>query len=141
MSRAAHVALPDLELSAAASLFRGLSDPSRLALVQHLARGEHRVMDLVDHLGLAQSTVSEHLACLRDCGLVTVRPEGRSSWYSLSRPELFDLLAAAEAVLAATGERVTLCPAIHASAATPSSRPARGRPSVSAPRRRRGRAE
>lgn len=101
----------------AACLFRGLSEPNRLAIVQHLTRGEHRVVDLVDHLGLAQSTVSEHLACLRDCGLVTVRPEGRASWYSLSRPELFDLLIAAESFLAATGEQVVLC--VTARAATP----------------------
>ena len=56
----------------AAALFRGLADPARLAIVQHLALGEHRVVDLTAHLGLAQSTVSGHLACLRDCGLVVV---------------------------------------------------------------------
>lgn len=45
------------------------------------------------------------------CGLVAVRPEGRSSFYSLARPELIDLLRAAEGLLAATGHRVALCPA------------------------------
>src|ERR671910_687579 len=81
-------------LDAAACLFRGFSDPSRLAIVQHLALGEHRVVDLTDHLGLAQSTVSKHLACLRDCGLVTSRPEGRASVFRLTHPEgLMDLLA------------------------------------------------
>ncbi|TCW21151.1 regulatory ArsR family protein, partial [Dietzia cinnamea] len=35
---------------------------------------------------LAQSTVSKHLSCLRDCGLVTTRIEGRSSWFSLAQP-------------------------------------------------------
>ncbi len=59
--------------------------------------------------GLAQSTVSAHLACPRDCGLVTSRPQRRASMFSLARPELFDLLAAAEGVLAATGDAVTLC--------------------------------
>lgn len=44
-------------------------------------------MDLTRHLGLAQSTVSKHLACLRDCGLVTSRPEGRASVFSLTHPE------------------------------------------------------
>lgn len=114
---APRAASSDRQLMAAACLFRGLSEPNRLAIVQHLTRGEHRVVDLVDHLGLAQSTVSEHLACLRDCGLVTVRPEGRASWYCLSRPELFDLLTAAESFLAATGEQVVLC--VTAEAVTP----------------------
>jgi len=54
-------------LSAAACMFRSLGDPTRLAIVQHLALGEHRVVDLTAHLGLAQSTVSAHLACLKDC--------------------------------------------------------------------------
>ena len=98
------------DVSAAVSLFRGLADPARLAIVRHLARGEHRVVDLTAHLGLAQSTVSGHLSCLRDCGLVTARAEGRASLYSLSRPELFDLLASAERLLEATGEAVALCP-------------------------------
>jgi DNA-binding transcriptional ArsR family regulator len=61
-------------------------------------------------LGLAQSTVSAHLACLRDCGLVDYRPQGRASVYSLARPELLDLLTAAEQLLAVTGETVALCP-------------------------------
>lgn len=96
--------------AAAACLFHGFSDPSRLAILQHLALGEHRVVDLTAHVGLAQSTVSKHLACLRDCGLVTARPEGRATVYSLNHGEaLMDLWAAAERLLALTGEQVTLC--------------------------------
>ena len=100
--------LPDV--TPAVCLFRGLADPARLAIVRHLALGEHRVVDLTAHLGLAQSTVSGHLACLRDCGLVTARAEGRASLYSLARPEVMDLLAAAERLLDATGAAVVLCP-------------------------------
>lgn len=98
-------------LSAASCLFRGLADPSRLAILRHLALGEHRVVDLTAHLGLAQSTVSKHLACLRDCGLVTSRPVGRASLFSLTEREaVTEVLAAAEQLLAATGDAVTLCP-------------------------------
>ena len=98
-------------LSVAACLFRGLGDPARLAILRHLTLGEHRVVDLTGHLGLAQSTVSAHLACLRDCGLVTSRPQGRASMWSLTTgTQLLDLLAAAEALLAVTGDAVALCP-------------------------------
>ena len=97
-------------LVAAACLLHGLSDPNRLAILQHLALGEHRVVDLTDHLGLAQSTVSKHLACLRDCGLVVSRPSGRASLFSLAHPEsTADMLRAAERLLEATGEAVVLC--------------------------------
>lgn len=96
--------------TAAACLFHGFSDPRRIAILQHLALGEHRVVDLTAHLGLAQSTVSQHLACLRDCGLVTSRPEGRATVYSLAHDEaLRDLWLAAERLLALTGAQVTLC--------------------------------
>ncbi|MEZ0338515.1 ArsR/SmtB family transcription factor [Mycobacterium sp. pV006] len=97
-------------LDAAVALFHSLSDSARLAIVRRLADGEARVVDLIGELGLAQSTVSAHVACLRDCGLVTGRPEGRQVFYSLTRPELLDLLVSAETLLAATGNAVALCP-------------------------------
>ncbi|GAA5154624.1 metalloregulator ArsR/SmtB family transcription factor [Nocardioides marinquilinus] len=100
------------DLTEAACLFRGLADPSRLAVLRHLSEaGEQRVVDLTAHLGLAQSTVSRHLACLAGCGLVTVRPQGRASLYALAHPgPTLQLLATAEALLAATGADVVLCP-------------------------------
>jgi DNA-binding transcriptional ArsR family regulator len=97
-------------LRPAVALFRSLADPTRLAIARRLAEGEARVVDLTRELELPQSTVSTHLACLRDCGLVDGRAGGRQMFYSLSRPELLELLEAAEALLAATGERVALCP-------------------------------
>lgn len=98
-------------LTAAASLFHGFSDRSRLAIVQHLLLGEHRVVDLTGHLGLAQSTVSKHLACLLGCGIVRVRSQGRASLYSLAHPEgTLELLSAAERLLGLTGDAVALCP-------------------------------
>jgi len=110
-------------LTAAACLFHGFSDPSRLSIVRHLALGEHRVVDLTAHLGLAQSTVSQHLACLKDCGLVSSRPEGRASMWSLNHPDtVMRLLASAERLLALTGDAVTLCGTYG-----PSSLPAAGR--------------
>ena len=98
------------DVTAGATLFRGLGDPTRLTILRHLALGEHRVVDLTASLGLAQSTVSAHLACLRGCGLVASRPEGRSTRWSLARPELLEVLDAAERLLAATGHAVVLCP-------------------------------
>ncbi|HEX5511833.1 MAG TPA: metalloregulator ArsR/SmtB family transcription factor [Actinomycetales bacterium] len=96
--------------ASAASLFRRLGDPARLTILRHLTLGEHRVVDLTQHLGLAQSTVSQHLACLRECGLVTCRAQGRSSVYSMAaEPELLDLLAAAEQLLRATGDAPSEC--------------------------------
>lgn len=97
--------------AAAVCLFRSLADPTRLRILRHLALGEHRVLDLTVHLSLAQSTVSQHLACLRDCGLVSSRAYGRASMFSLATAtELLELFAAAERLLAVTGDAVELCP-------------------------------
>ena len=100
----------DPALRRGAALFHGLADLNRLAIVRHLSGGELRVVDLTKSLGLAQGTVSGHLACLRECGLIVGRAEGRQMFYSIALPELMDLLGAAEQVLAMTGEAVELCP-------------------------------
>lgn len=106
-----HAESSEAPMSAAACLFHGFSDPARLIIMQHLLLGEHRVVDLTEHLGLAQSTVSKHLSCLKDCGLVTSRPVGRASMFSVTHPEATaELLASAERLLELTGYAVTLCP-------------------------------
>ncbi|MFC4334762.1 ArsR/SmtB family transcription factor [Salininema proteolyticum] len=109
---------PTHDVSAAAALFHSLSDPSRLRILQRLAESEARVTDLTAELGLAQSTVSKHLACLRDCRLIDSRTEGRQSFYRLEHPEVIDLFEAAETLLEQTGHAVALCPNYGAEAAS-----------------------
>lgn len=105
--------IDEVSTAAFAHLFDALSEPARLAILQHLATGEHRVRDLVDHMGFAQSTVSKHLAFLLECGLVRTRPEGRASWYALAEPALLAaLIGAAGQMLSATGTDARLCPHI-----------------------------
>lgn len=100
----------EAHVDAAAALFSALGDRSRLVIVQHLLLGEHKVVELTQHLGLAQSTVSKHLACLLGCGLVTVRSQGRASIYSLAHPDATRrFLESAEQMLVLTGDAVTSC--------------------------------
>lgn len=98
------------DLTPAVALFRSLGEPARLAIIHELARGERRVLDLTRTLLLAQSTISGHLACLADRGLVASRPVGRQSFYRLTQPDLLSVLAAAEQLLVATGNAVAPCP-------------------------------
>ena len=100
----------EADLGPAVALFRSLGDPTRLAIVHELARGERRVVDLTRSLSLAQSTISGHLACLAGCQLVTSRAVGRQSFYRLTQPDLIGVLGSAERLLAATGSAVALCP-------------------------------
>lgn len=94
-------------------MFRGLGDGTRLAILRSLAEGEKRVTDLVAELGSSQSNVSAHLACLKGCGLVVDRPEGRSVFYRIASDRIFPLLEAAEFLLSDVGLQVDLCP-VHA---------------------------
>lgn len=97
------------DVAVAAHLFRGLGDRTRLGILTELLAGERRVVDLVGRLGSSQSNVSGHLACLKDCGLIVDRPEGRAVWYRIATPAIVDLLRQAEGLLAEIGEQVDLC--------------------------------
>lgn len=98
------------DLVVAAKLFRSLGDPMRLAILETLAGGERRVTDLVRELETSQGNVSGHLACLKECGLVIDRPQGRAVYYSLDSDELVDVLRTAEALLGSVGHEIALCP-------------------------------
>lgn len=97
-------------LSPTSKLFRGLGDRTRLSLLLALVDGERCVSDLVAAVGGSQSNVSGHLACLRECGLVADRPGARRQvFYRIARPEVHDLLHAAERLVAATGTAIDAC--------------------------------
>lgn len=107
-------------------MFRGFGDPTRLAILTELLDGERRVVDLVAAVGTSQSNVSGHLACLKGCGLVVDRPEGRAVRYRLASPAVVDLLRQAEVLLAEVGDAVALCRHPHMRAVA--DRPAPERP-------------
>jgi DNA-binding transcriptional ArsR family regulator len=62
-------------------IFRALADPSRRAIFESLARGEAAVKDLTARFDISQPAVSQHLAALKDAGLVNGRREGRLVYY------------------------------------------------------------
>jgi DNA-binding transcriptional ArsR family regulator len=97
------------DVQLAAKLFRGFGDPLRLAILVTLAEGEQRVTDLVAEVQGSQSNVSGHLACLKDCGLVVDRAEGRQVFYRIAGPQVVRVLRAAESLLATSGHRIDLC--------------------------------
>ena len=97
----------DTELKA--KLFRGFADPTRLAILETLLDGPRCVGDVVDSTGLSQSNVSNHLACLKDCGLVESERDGRQVYYRTRDPRVNDLLGLAEELLADVARGVYAC--------------------------------
>ena len=87
------------DAAALAAVLSVLADPTRLAILSHLRGGEHRVGELAEHLGLAQSTVSQHLAILRAAGLISTHTHGRAHVSVLEHAdELVAVLVAAGAL-------------------------------------------
>lgn len=92
-----------------AKLFRGLGDPTRVRILQLLLERERSVGELVEETGVLQGRLSSHLACLRWCGFVVARREGRRVYYSVVEPRVHDLLRLAEEFLAQHAGSVDLC--------------------------------
>jgi len=96
-------------LAVKAKLFRGFSDPSRLKILEALRDGPLTVGEIVEAVDLSQSNASNHLGCLRGCGLVTTKKQGRYVTYQLSNDSVSDLLGLAEALLADLARGVYEC--------------------------------
>lgn len=96
-------------LNVKARFFRGFSDPTRLRILETLRIGELTVGAIVEQTGFSQSNVSNHLACLRDCGLVVAEQRGKFVVYRLSDPRVGELLTLAEGLLADVARGVYEC--------------------------------
>jgi ArsR family transcriptional regulator, cadmium/lead-responsive transcriptional repressor len=92
-----------------AKLFRGFADPSRLSILDALRSGALTVSEIVENTGLSQSNVSNHLGCLRDCGLVNAQQQGRFVYYALSDKRVDRLLSLADELLADVAKGVYEC--------------------------------
>lgn len=92
-----------------AKLFRGFSDSSRLSILEALRKGPLTVGEIVEETGLSQSNTSNHLACLRDCGLVMTEQQGRFVYYELSDKRVAQLLRLTDELLADVAKGVYAC--------------------------------
>lgn len=71
----------------ACKLMKVLSNPDRLMILCQLSKGELRVGEIEEILGIAQPTLSQQLTVLRDEELVTTRREGKSIYYQVKSPK------------------------------------------------------
>jgi ArsR family transcriptional regulator, cadmium/lead-responsive transcriptional repressor len=97
---------PDL----VAKYFRGLGDATRVRILELLqTEGELSVNELVAAVGQSQPKVSNHLACLRWCGFVDSRRDGRRVLYTVADPRVAELLGLGRSLLADNAEHVAAC--------------------------------
>ena len=103
--------MPEADLLA--RFFRALGDPTRLRLLSLLLERERTVTELVEAVGAPQGRISTHLGCLRWCGLVTARREGRQMIYAITDPRVRALLGTAGAMLRDYAAGIASCGVIR----------------------------
>lgn len=92
-----------------ATFFHGLSDPTRVRILELLGEGTMTVTEIVGTVGLAQGRVSSHLSCLRWCGYVEATVDGRHNRYRLVDERVREILRLGESIVRDNAERLTSC--------------------------------
>ncbi len=107
---------PVTEAAGAATLakfFRGFGDATRLRILEILAVRERNVGELAEELGAAQASVSNHLACLKWCGYVTTRREGRFVYYIVTDLRVRKIIELGRLMIEENADRLRACARIH----------------------------
>lgn len=96
-----------LELKA--KVFKVFADPTRLRILEILRGGDANVSTIVERLGMKQSTVSQHLRLLKECGVVNTRRVGREIYYSLISSKVVEILDKGDELVSETVETLASC--------------------------------
>jgi DNA-binding transcriptional ArsR family regulator len=99
----------ELRTELTSRFFQVLADSSRVRIVELLLEGEQNVGELVAALGMQQGRVSSHLACLRWCGFIGTRRDGKYIYYRVTDPRIRDLIALAHQLLAENAGEIASC--------------------------------
>lgn len=83
-----------IDLDVLGRIGRALADPTRQRILVALLDGSAYPAELADRFGTTRANLSNHLTCLRECGLVTATLEGRRIRYDVADPRLADALRA-----------------------------------------------
>lgn len=97
------------QLDVKAKFIRGFSDKTRLQILECIRDKEKTVSQIVDEIQGNQSNISQHLACLKGCGIIVGRQEGKYVYYSLSNEKIKDMLSMFDTVLSLVHDGVSKC--------------------------------
>ena len=82
-----------------AEFFKTLGHPARIRVLELLSEREHAVAEMLPQVGIEAAHLSQQLAVLRRANLVTYRKQGSTVYYSLTSPQVAELLAVARQIL------------------------------------------
>ncbi len=87
-----------------AKIIKAMAHPSRLMVIDALAKGEKCVCELRDLIGSDISTVSKHLSLMKEAGIITDRKVGQQVFYSLRVPCILNFFGCVEEVMRSNAE-------------------------------------
>ncbi|MED1739890.1 metalloregulator ArsR/SmtB family transcription factor [Bacillus swezeyi] len=90
-------------------LIHGFSNKTRLQILECIKDKEKTVSQIVEEINGNQSNISQHLACLKGCGMIVRRNEGKYGYYSLRNQHIRDLLEMFDVVLDDVQHDVACC--------------------------------
>ncbi|MFQ3708739.1 ArsR/SmtB family transcription factor [Staphylococcus equorum] len=92
-----------------AHFIHGLSNKARLTILELLKSNEMTVNEIVEKSKISQSSISQHLSCLKGCGLVSSRQEGKYVYYQIKNNQILELLKLIDSVVANTEDDIESC--------------------------------
>ncbi|QDP39357.1 ArsR/SmtB family transcription factor [Radiobacillus deserti] len=87
----------------------GFANKTRIQILDCIKQQEKTVSQIVEELSGNQSNISQHLSCLKECGLIKGRQEGKYTYYSLRNQQVLDLLSMFDTILEDIGENIANC--------------------------------
>ncbi|MFD2671733.1 ArsR/SmtB family transcription factor [Marinicrinis sediminis] len=84
--------IPEIDMDQKVKFMRGFSDKTRLQILDCLQKEEKTVSEIVEILQGNQSNISQHLACLKGCGLIKSRQQGKYVYYALRNDQVGEIL-------------------------------------------------
>lgn len=92
-----------------AHFIHGLSNKARLTILELLKSNEMTVNEIVEKSKISQSSISQHLSCLKGCGLVSSRQEGKYVYYQIKDRQILELLKLIDSVVEDTEDDIEYC--------------------------------
>ncbi len=99
----------DHKLQSEMKFLRGVAEKNRLCILLALKDGEKTVSEITELTAGSQSNISQHLACLKGCGMISRRQEGKYCYYRLSGSYMLDFLNMLDALMDKIGADISCC--------------------------------
>lgn len=99
LGRFPRVAMEEDAMKTKADLLKALAHPTRIKILEYLGDGQKCVCEIIPHLGLEQSNVSQHLALMRERGILSHERDGMKVLYRVKDPAVFDILNTLDSML------------------------------------------